>query len=88
MTLPRSHARTPLNLDELTVLAAHATQLVPDDTLIELDDSGVAAAPPGPPVEDGQMAEESAAEESANHAPLQTREAYLKKGEDLIRSLL
>jgi len=75
----------PNGVDEFTTQAANAAQLVAEvgaelDTE-EPDQPGLEAEP----VEEEEAAEDEVAD---NRGPLQTREAYLKKGEDLIRSLL
>lgn len=74
----------PKGVDEFTTQAANAAQLVAE-VGAELDTE----EPDKPGLEAG-LVEENAAEDevSGNRGRLQTREAYLKKGEDLIRSLL
>jgi hypothetical protein len=84
----------PNSVDEFTTQAANAAQLVPEDSA-ELDaeeqdqdqdqdqDQPLLGADP---VEDA--AQDAEDEACGDRGPPQTREAYLKKGEDLIRSLL
>jgi hypothetical protein len=72
----------PNGVDEFTTQAANTALLVAE---VELD----AEEPDQPGLEGGPVEEDAAEDEvSDNRGPLQTREAYLKKGEDLIRSLL
>jgi hypothetical protein len=74
----------PNGVDESTTQAANAAQLVAE-VGAELD-----TEEPDQPGLEAEPVEEEAAEDevSDNRGPLQTREAYLKKGEELIRSLL
>ena len=78
MTVPQPDARKPDALDEFAAGAANAAQLVPDEPPVEQAEGCIADTQP----------EEAVEQETAIRRPLQTREAYLKKGEDLIRSLL
>ena len=78
----------PHGVDESTTQAANAAQFLAEDGA-ELDEElEGSSADQDQPAAQEQPIEDVADEVSRNRSPLQTREAYLKKGEDLIRSLL
>jgi hypothetical protein len=79
----------PQGVDDSTTQAANAAQFVAEDGA-ELDEElEVSSVAQDQPATQEQPLEDAAEDEvSGNCSPLQTREAYLKKGEDLIRSLL
>jgi hypothetical protein len=90
MPVFKSEMSEPKVVDESTTQAANAAQFVAEEGA-ELDEGGVelgeevevSGAQPDQPEE--QPVEDAV---SGDRNSLQTREAYLKKGEDLIRSLL
>ena len=80
-------APKPNDAHEFTTQAADATQYVAEVSA-ELDDEASTRQADQLGLEDETV--DAAVEDGVcdNRAHLQTREAYLKKGEDLIRSLL